>query len=81
MPALLLHPIHVALAALIAVGLGSASAAASGSTGEDCINSSCSGVTSCAKLKRACSYGGGTFVAIARDKNGDTTSGTCQICY
>jgi len=77
----LLLPIRLALAALLAVGLGSASAAASDATGEDCINSTCSGVTSCAKLKRACSYGGGTFVAKTRDKNGDTTSGTCQICY
>lgn len=66
---------------LLGAGLGVISTSSAQAAGGDCIEATCSGVKSCAKLKRACDYGSGTFVAKTRNQDGKVTSGTCSVCY
>ena len=67
------------LGVALAFGLGSLSASAAGA--EDCIEATCGGVKSCKKLKRACSYGGGTLKAKTRNDSGEVTAASCKVCY
>lgn len=66
---------------LVAAVVGLMSPSSACAEDKDCIEASCSGPKSCAKLKRACSYGGGSFVIKKRNQKGETTGGSCTICY
>ncbi|MCA9695066.1 MAG: hypothetical protein R3A51_06865 [Nannocystaceae bacterium] len=65
---------------LLAFILGFNAGPASASAG-DCIHATCSGITSCKKLKRGCDLVSDSFTATRSDSDGTVRGGVCNACF
>ncbi len=49
--------------------------------GDDCLDGSCGGSTSCKYLRKGCNFISGNFKCTGTDPSGKCTQGTCKKCF